>query len=217
MKSPFDIINKYNLNKPTSLIQIGASGGQELEEFVANNITDALLIEPLEMPFSILKERVQKLNNYIPFRALIHSTNGIVVDFHVANNAGMSSSILAPNKHLSTYPNVSFSEKIKLTGYRLDSLVSLLVSQKIIGFNCPDMLYLDVQGAELIVLRSAGELLEKTKYIWTEVGVGDGYTGGASYVELISYLNNHNFQLIHLNCEPGAFGDAFFMKNDLNL
>jgi hypothetical protein len=46
---------------------LGPTGGQELEEFVRFGITDALLIEPLEMPFSILKSRVENIPNYVPY------------------------------------------------------------------------------------------------------------------------------------------------------
>ncbi len=68
MNTSFTIIEKYKLPKPTKLIQIGANGGgQELEEFVRFGITDALLIEPLEMPFSILKSRVENIPNYVPY------------------------------------------------------------------------------------------------------------------------------------------------------
>ena len=76
------------------------------------------------------------------------------------------------------------------------------------------MLYLDVQGAELVVLHGAGEILEHTKYIWTEVGVGDGYSGGVSYRDLIDYLASYKFQLIYFECGLGTFGDALFAKID---
>lgn len=215
MTTPFSIIQKYQFRKPSTLIQVGASGGQELEEFIKSGITAALLIEPLDMPFSILKSRVENIENYVPFQALAYSRNGIVIDFYVASNGGMSSSILQPSRHLSTYPDVTFTEKKSLIGYRLDSIVALLSSEKTITFSHPEMLYLDVQGAELIVLHGAGELLEHATYIWTEVGVGDGYSGGASYIELIQYLSTYNYQLVHFECELGAFGDALFVKRSM--
>lgn len=215
MTTLFNVIDKYQLKKPSTLIQIGASGGQEIEDFVNFGISEALLIEPLDYPFSILKERVSNIKNYFPFQALVHSRNGIEVDFHIASNGGMSSSILQPERHLSTYPNVSFPEKKSLIGFRLDSIVTFLLNQEKINFKNPDILYLDVQGAELIVLQGAGELLDNINYIWTEVGVGDGYKGGASYIQLINFLATYNYQLVFFECELGSFGDALFVKRDL--
>ena len=74
------------------------------------------------------------------------------------------------------------------------------------------MLYLDVQGGELFVLKGAGELLEDVKYIWTEIGFGDGYKGAAKYLDIIHFLANYQFQMIFMECQPGGFGDALFIK-----
>ena len=197
---------------PLTIIQVGASGGQELEQFIEAGITDALLIEPLDMPFEILKARTANLSNYLPLKALIHARNGIEINFNVASNGGMSSSILEPLDHLSMYPEITFSEKIALTSYRLDSVVTHLFNESKIRNKYAEMLYLDVQGGELFVLRGAGELLEDVKYIWTEIGFGDGYKGAAKYLDIIHFLANYQFQMIFMECQPGGFGDALFIK-----
>lgn len=213
MTTPFEILSKYNLEQPQSIIQVGASGGQELQQFIDAGIKDALLIEPLNMPFEILSNRVSAFPNYLAFKTLITSRNGKDIDFFVASNGGMSSSILEPNHHLDLYPQVLFPEKVTLTGFRLDSVVKLLFTQNKIRFEYSDMLYLDVQGAEIYVLKGAGEILDELKYVWTEVGLGQGYSGGASYSDVINFMHAYDFQLIYFECEPGAFGDALFVKN----
>ena len=212
MTSPFDILQKHQLPNPKTLVQVGASGGQELEVFIAAGITDALLIEPLDMPFSVLQNRVQNIPTYVPYKALVSSINGKEFDFHIASNGGQSSSVLEPGDHLKAYPHVTFSDTMKLTGYRLDSLFAYLQNEKRIGFDHVDMLYIDVQGAELYVLKSAGEMLEQVKYIWTEIGTGSGYKGGASYKDMINYLDLYGYQLVYLECGPNTFGDALFIK-----
>jgi len=213
MTNPFDIIKKQNLPKPKTLIQIGASGGQELEEFINAGITDAVLIEPLDMPFSILKHRVQNISSYIPFQALITSSNGKKFEFNIASNGGQSSSILEPDDHLLKFPHVRFPDKIELIGYRLDSIIKYMEKKKILHFNKIDMLYIDVQGAELFVLKGAGELLDNIKYIWTEVCPGNAYKNGARYQEIISFLDLYQFQLVYFECPLGLMGDALFVKN----
>jgi hypothetical protein len=77
MTTPFEILKKHSLPMPLTIVQVGASGGQELEQFIEAGITDALLIEPLDMPFEILKARTANLSNYFPLKALIHARNGI--------------------------------------------------------------------------------------------------------------------------------------------
>ena len=212
MSNPFDIIFKQNLTLPVTLIQIGASGGQEVELFSEVGVTSAVLIEPLDFPYSVLHEKVASHAGFFPCKALITSKNEQSVSFYVASNSGMSSSILEPKKHLNLYPDVTFPEKLSLVGYRLDYLIDDLFRKNFINFASADMLYLDVQGAELIVLKSAGQLLENASYVWTEVGSGGGYEHAAKYTEIINYLDFYNFQMIYFECAFEGFGDALFVK-----
>ena len=213
MTTPFEILKKHSFPLPKSIIQVGASGGQELEQFIEAGIEDALLIEPLEFPFSVLKERVANLPNYFPFQALAGSSNGALQDFFVASNGGMSSSILKPKDHIRIYPEITFNEKLSITSFRLYSIVNHLFSQNLIRTQNSEMIYLDVQGAELMVLKGAGELLENAKYIWTEVSSGLCYEGAVSYIEIIQFMSLYNFQLAHLELfQSLGFGDALFVK-----
>jgi FkbM family methyltransferase len=217
MKALSTVLKDCKLELPRTVIQVGASGGQEVNEFVTMGVTDALLIEALDIPFSVLQAKVDAVTNYFALKALVHSVNGIEVDFYVASNTGMSSSILKPARHLQIYPEIAFAEKISLIGFRLDSIVAHLHSNAAIRFKNADLLYLDVQGAELIVLHGAGELLQHASYIWCEVGTGDGYSGAASYIDLIHYLSTYNFQPVYLECAVDGFGDALFVKRNLKL
>jgi FkbM family methyltransferase len=212
MTSPFDILKKHQLPNPKTLIQVGASGGQELEDFINAGVTDAIFIEPLDMPFSVLKHRVQNIPSYVPFQALVTATNGKKFNFHIASNGGQSSSILEPSGHLDKYPFVNFPDTIELTGYRLDTLIAHLRNEKILKFEKIDMLYVDVQGAELFVFKGAGELLENINYIWTEVCPGDAYKGGARYQDIIDFLELYQFQMVYFECPLGMMGDALFIK-----
>ena len=212
MNNPFQILSDQNLQFPKTLIQVGASGGQEIDLFKQIGITSGLFIEALDFPFSVLCEKVSLIPNFIPLKMLVTNINAQTVNFHVASNSGMSSSMLEPKNHLITYPDVSFSEKISLIGYRLDYLVQELSNRKIINFTTADMLYLDVQGAELSILKSAGQLLESISYVWTEIGCGDGYENAAKYTEIINYLDLYGFQMVYFNCAFEGFGDALFVK-----
>lgn len=215
MNNPFEILSRGNLEYPKTLVQVGASGGQEINLFKQVGITSGLFIEALDFPFSVLCEKVSSIPNFIPFKMLVTSKNEQNTTFHVASNSGMSSSILKPKNHLNIYPDISFSDKITLVGYRLDYLIRELSDKKIINFINIDMLYLDVQGAELSVLKSAGQLLENITYVWTEVGTGDGYENAAKYTEIINYLDIYGFQMIYFDCEFEGFGDALFVKKAL--
>jgi FkbM family methyltransferase len=60
----------------------------------------------------------------------------------------------------------------------------------------PALLKLDVQGYELTALRGCGALLDKFKYIYTEVSFIELYVGQALATELIAFLFDRGFKLI---------------------
>lgn len=61
-----------------------------------------------------------------------------------------------------------------------------------------DFLKLDVQGAELMVLRSAQRTLERTAVVHCEVEFSPIYEGQPLYPEVQMFLNQHGFELIDL-------------------
>ena len=61
-----------------------------------------------------------------------------------------------------------------------------------------DFLKLDVQGAELMVLRSAQRTLERTAVVHCEVEFSPIYEGQPLYPEIQVFLNQHGFELIDL-------------------
>ena len=52
MENPFQYIARYNLSSIKSVIQIGASGGQEIHIFHSNDVEFAVMKGPLEYPLS---------------------------------------------------------------------------------------------------------------------------------------------------------------------
>lgn len=59
----------------------------------------------------------------------------------------------------------------------------------------PVLLKLDVQGAELDVLRGAAKLLSKIDAIYCEVSFVELYAQQPTASEIISFLRDHNFLL----------------------
>jgi len=57
----------------------------------------------------------------------------------------------------------------------------------------PDAIFMDVQEAELVVLKSMGELLKKVKYIVFEASNTSTYKGGCCYNEIDSFLKEKGF------------------------
>ena len=55
---------------------------------------------------------------------------------------------------------------------------------------------LDVQGAELLVLKGAVEQLKKCRYLYIEVSKKEFYKNGVLFEELNQWLKKNNFQIV---------------------
>ena len=62
------------------------------------------------------------------------------------------------------------------------------------GIKSIDLLCMDVQGAELRVLKGLGSVLERVRYIITEIEIKPLYYGQALYPEVHGYLKASGFR-----------------------
>ncbi len=216
MREPFEIIESLGLPKVTGILQVGANTGQEIECFIRNGISHAALIEPLPGPFSTLQARCAEVVSqaYLPVQALCGSTDGAKVDFYVSSNNGESSSIFKPAKHLNDYPWVSFPEKLELSTFTLDRILLAITAHRPDIAAAINLLYMDVQGGELEVLKGSNNTLHKVSYIYTEVGLGGGYEGGVKLTDLLLFLKLYHFKLYELEVNKEGWGNAFFVKSE---
>lgn len=77
-----------------------------------------------------------------------------------------------------------------------------------------DMLWIDVQGAELEVFAGAKEALKMTRSVFCEVALsGSGYEEGATFREVSAVLEEHNFDLVLCGLDPfNKTGNAIWIK-----
>lgn len=216
MRGPIEIIRELGLPPATGVLQVGTSIGQELEYFLSAGITHGAFIEPLDGPFSILRQRCAGVSTFLPVQALCGSRDGETVEFHVSSNNGESSSILAPKTHLTNYPMVKFPETVTLNMFTLDRVFAAVAHQRPDIAERVNLLFIDVQGAELEVLKGANAVLNRVDYIHTEIGLGHGYEGGAAVEDVIMLLRLYGFRLHELEIGHTGMGDAMFVRYRTN-
>jgi FkbM family methyltransferase len=78
-------------------------------------------------------------------------------------------------------------DEIKTNCHRLDTIM-----QK---YNIPrvDIIWMDLQGAELLALKGLGSYLDNVKYIHTEASHREMYSGQVMFKELNDFVLSHNF------------------------
>lgn len=216
--SLFPRLRELGLPLPTGVLQLGASYGQEMREFVENGIRAGVFIEPLPEPFANLKHTCGLIApSFLPVNALCADTSGRRYTFHVASNAGMSSSILAPGTHLSVNPGVHFTHAIELESSTVDDILQGLNAQgqrAITG--SLDLLFMDCQGAEFQILRGASRTLPQIKYIYTEVMRNELYKDQVPFLSYCHFLDAVGFTLNDVYFGyPQQAGNALFIRKDL--
>jgi FkbM family methyltransferase len=110
------------------------------------------------------------------------------VTLHADGNPGASSLFVA-NKR---YPNETYVQtSLRVRATTLDDYTREHAS--------PDLLWLDLQGAEVMALRGGKNALSRTKIVHTEVGFRPMYTGQALFWDIDSELRRQGFKLAHID------------------
>ena len=99
-------------------------------------------------------------------------------------NPGASSLFIATGE----YPVEQYVQnKVEVDCIRLDDLCGQLQIDVI------DLIWMDLQGAELLALESAGAILDKVRYIYTEVSHRPIYEGQCLFDDIEAFLTAHGF------------------------
>ncbi len=149
----------------TVLCVIGAHRFEELR--LINRVFPALrqiyLFEPQSAPLVSLRILAANDSRIKVFPVAVSDVDG-TASFNVASNDGESSSLLQLGSHSHLFPEVTMQETIEVPTRRLDSVLAEC------GLNAPDVLIIDVQGAEYLVLKSLPpSVLDRVRLIYTEV------------------------------------------------
>lgn len=104
------------------------------------------------------------------------------------NFGNKSSSLLPPSAEMKIHTGwLQFNQSIQVKTIRLEDYVASRNISEI------DFAHIDVQGAELMVLRGAGQFLNKIKLIWMEVEAVELYQGQPLKNDVENFMRDHNF------------------------
>ncbi len=201
------------LQNLSGVIHVGANTGQERELYKKLGLS-VIWIEPIPEVFQILKANLQDFPNQQALQYLVTDRDDQEYQFHVANNNGLSSSIMDLKQHKEIWPSVSFTNTLLL---RSSTLVTLFEKEGINPANY-QALILDVQGAELLVLRGCATLLKNFQYIKTEVADFESYAGCCQLSDLNPFMIDQGYRIFSLQkfaSRPagGSYFNIVYCKN----
>lgn len=197
-----DLINKYDC-KIEGVLHIGANDGGEYQTYNRLLIYPIIFVEPLPNVFEQLVKNVGS-NCICLNTALGNMESEVEMYVDTANNGG-SSSILTPKLHLTQYPHIAFTHKLKVPITTVDKL------------DIPkcNFINMDVQGYELQVLYGAVNYLQSVKYVMLEVNRDELYENCARVEQIDEFLGNYEFTRVETAWDGVTWGDAFYIKNTL--
>jgi len=200
------------------IIHIGANGGQEADTY-CNRGNNVIWIEASPFVMPTLLNRIAKYKNQKAIQALVTDKDGIEYDFLCdKNNAGQSSSLFDFHLHTKMFPKVVMGESIKLIGKTLPTILK----ENNINLEEYKHINMDVEGAELLVLKGAIDILNNFETITLEASDFEARKGQPLLKDVEEFMYSNNFtktskRKIHhadgvkvLNIDEGSFYEVTF-------
>jgi FkbM family methyltransferase len=194
------------------IIQVGANDGREINQFI-NYTKNIICFEPVLEARNRCSQRASQFKN----------TNIIISDYIISNKIGetefyvgkesQNSSLFDLNPQRSAiHQRNQHDKKIILNSITLDEYFNITPTVNKENYN---YLYIDVQGAEHLVLEGATQILKQIDYIWMEVSYFDIYLGTMLFDDITKLLDNLGYELYHHKEIIEGQGDALYIKKQL--
>jgi FkbM family methyltransferase len=203
-----------------TVVHVGAHAGEEVDAYRRHGAQRIVLVEANPSSYETLAQNFASDDNVVVVHAAVTDHEGTErLLLHTNASGGTESASLLPMKRLSEIVTTLHTERaVDVPAMTLDSLLDeLRVDVGDVG-----LLVLDVQGAELSVLRGAPRTLRAVPSVLTEVAHIELYEGAAREEDVASLLRDRGFALLDgLDYELyegdhrfRAWGDRLFVHDD---
>ena len=205
----FNNFEKYFKEKK-GVFHIGANDGMERDWYKLHEFPRVLWFEPNRSIFERLCINLLEYPNNTAYCLGVHDTLKTAT-LHIASNKGLSSSILEFGTHKRYRPDIKFIRHEVINLVRMDDFIR----DNNLNMDDFNFLNIDVQGVELNVIKSFGDLIAKFAYIYTEINEEELYKEGCLVREIDKYLGLYGFKRAMTHMTPYKWGDALYVKKDL--
>ena len=215
MNTFFDNTNKNDMGK---LIHVGAGTGNDLNDYVTQNFSDILLIEPIPKVFKQLESKIIKLNK------ISTECNISALNFAVSNTTDTDkektfyitqpnrySGLHKANKLKTLFQNLKTEQEIKINTISFTDLIKKLTLDK----NKKNALVLQINGAEFGVLTKArADDLMLFSSIVIQQGKNDYFEQASGKIDLTTLMKDKGFQLAIEADNDVVFSSLVFRKDE---
>ena len=199
----FIIKNNIKIN---GIVHVGAHDCQELPIYQSIGVKEEDIIWIDAIPWKIDEAKSRGINNI--YNLVISDKDDEDIVFNVTNNE-QSSSILKLGTHSTVYPEIFYVSQINQKTTKLDTFYDKqnLNKEKYNFWN------IDVQGAELLVLKGAQNNLPFADILYLEINQDELYVNCGLVHEIDLFLNEFGFQKIVNYIIPDKnWGEAIYIN-----
>ena len=215
MSSRFSYFEENNIQL-NGVIHVGAHRGEEINEYADLGAKTVIWVEANPEVFDemcIMLTNAEANIDSHAFQYAASTEDHGTAEFnryygpdagHLVGNKGCSSLLKAEGRFEEWYKDTIEVETIT---------IDTLLEEE--GFNVEDfqLLNMDVQGAELMVLKGSEKVLDNVKWITTEATWEDpDYIDNVMYDELKSFLESKGFVETQIIPHAENWGDVLFVK-----
>lgn len=216
-RKPLKLLHFLSLGRfpVRTAIHVGAHLGQERRRYRKMGVREVLWVEGspsiyerLRASFDADRAAGKLAGRHVAVNALLADRSGADIVLHGFSNGGASNSIFPMTEKLSeTWPSVRQTGQNEIV---VSSTLDEIASRE--GFERPDLIVVDVQGAELLVLRGGTRTLASAKAVVSEVSTVPYYDGGVLFDELNAFLESQGFVAAQ---KPTTHGDILYLRKEL--
>jgi len=199
------VLTDYTI-ETSVLIHVGAHLVQEAEIYNAHKFEKVIWVEAFPPVYDLAREKLEKYNNQTILQAVCWSQPEVEIPFHVSKGQ-FSSSALDMKWHKIFWPGSGMVETLNIKSTTLDIISKSESSISVLN--------IDVQGAELEVLKGGIATLTKCEYIFLEISLRELYKNQPLFHDIHNFLTLKNFQLLdyEINPETGD-GSSLYANRD---
>lgn len=207
----FDLpeVARYVASDAPMIVEAGAFDGRDTKAFAERwPKGHVYAFEPHPVLVAQAREVTGGLANVSIIEAALSDGGAATIAFHSfseGDEAHGSSSILKPDDHLRLAPQIRFGRTINVPAVTLDAWHASVGAPRI------DLLWLDLQGAELQALKAGERCLAAVQVCHIEVSRRPLYSGGARFPEVDAFLSARGFRRVAVRI-PICSGNAIYKR-----
>lgn len=175
------------------LFDIGANRGDAVVAGLNSGYSKVIALEPAPKVFKDLVSNFIYNTNVVPLKLAVSSENDQNIEFYECVEDGLSSI----EKKWLTGSDMPYNGKeyrtIRATTITLDSLVDI--------YGIPDLIKIDVEGAEWFVFRGMTKKYGTLTFEWTDVTL-DQHSAQLKYLDSLGYTEVAPQFIVHHLAEP---------------